>query len=219
MALGTYSDLKTAIGTWLARSGDGVITGSAADYVTLAESRLNRMLPLQINRVDLVMSCAAASRNPQTFPTDFYEPIALFLTTFGIETMLQPGIVGNFEYGTTQAAPQGWAINSNGTSLQIDLDRPCDQTHTFKFRYRKSFALSDAAPTNWLLTNHPDAYLAACLVEAATMTGDDAAELWQGRLNMAIEEITYKDARLMALAPLTVDPALVTAPGFNIYTG
>lgn len=37
MALQTYSDLQTAVQTWLSRTGDAKITGNAADLITLAE--------------------------------------------------------------------------------------------------------------------------------------------------------------------------------------
>lgn len=219
MSLGTYSELKTSIETWLARSDTG-ITNNASDFVTLAESRLNRMLPLHINRVDLAMSCAASSRNPTTFPIDFYEPIALYLTTFGVSTTLQPFVAGTMEYGLVNQIPTGWCISSSGSALRIDLDSPCDQTHTFSFRYRKSFQLSDSSTTNWLLTNHPDAYLSASLVEACTMLGytEDAA-LWQGRLNLAIEEILDKEARLVSSAPLMTDTPLTGRRFFNFTAG
>lgn len=40
MSLATYADLETAVAAWLARSGDSVVTGSVADYITLCEARL-----------------------------------------------------------------------------------------------------------------------------------------------------------------------------------
>lgn len=40
MSLATYADLKTAIATWLARSGDTELSASADDLVTLAEARI-----------------------------------------------------------------------------------------------------------------------------------------------------------------------------------
>ncbi len=220
MSLANYTQLKTALETWKARQSDPVVTGNAADFVTLGESRLNRILPLNINRIDLAMTCGAGSRNPVAFPTDFVEPIALFLTTDSTRTLLKPEIAGNFEYGTFNSAPSAWCMNSNGTALQIDLDSPCDRGHTFSFRYRKSFALSDASPTNWLLTNHPDVYLDACLVELEYLAEDwEAYDRRDARLDRNVQEILWKDSRLQALAPLSVDPALRAAGGFNINTG
>jgi len=215
MALGTYSQLKTAIETWMARSGDTEISGNSADLVTLAEDRLNRDLPLRVNYTDGVLTGTAGLRT-LTLPSDFYEPVALWLTTFGTRDMLTPYIPGNVEADTTSGTPQAWGVN--GTN--IDLDVLCDQAHTFLFRYRKSFALSDSATTNWLLTNHPALYLQACLFEAEMLAKDfEAAAVRNQIVESMIEKIAWKDARSLALAPLMIDPALAGYDGFNINTG
>jgi hypothetical protein len=214
MALSTYSELKSAIETWLARQGDTNISSNAADFVTLAEARLNRDLPLRVMHTTTTLTGTISSR-AVALPSDFIEPIALFLTTFGEEEMLKPLVAGNFEYRTTSGTPVAWCIN--GTN--IDLDAPCDQAHTFSFRYRKSFALSDAAPTNWLLTNHPDCYLSACMVEAGIFAEDERASSWEQRLRSAIDSIAWVDARSISVGTLSVDPAL-RAPGrFDFATG
>ena len=204
MAITTYDELKTAIERWAAREGDTQVSGNAADFVTLGESRLNRVLPLRVNHVNTTLTGTASSR-ALALPSDFVEPIALFLTTFGVQTRLKPLVAGTFEYGTTNGIPSAWCINETN----IDLDVPCDRAHTFSFRYRRSFTLSDSAPTNWLLTNHPDAYLAACLVEYFMFDmNEERAAVWQQRFNTAVEEIAEKDARGLAAATLSVDDAI-----------
>lgn len=40
MSLATYADLQTAVGNWLARSGDPVVTSNVADWITLCEARM-----------------------------------------------------------------------------------------------------------------------------------------------------------------------------------
>jgi hypothetical protein len=214
MAISTYTELKAAIEAWLSRQGDASITANAADFISLAEARLNRDLPLRVMQTTTTLTGTVSSR-AVALPSDFIEPIALFLTTFGVETFLKPLVAGNFEYETTSGTPAGWCIN--GTN--IDLDAPCDQAHTFSFRYRKSFALSDADPTNWLLTNHPDCYLSACMVEAGIFAEDERASSWEQRLRSAIDSIAWVDARSIAVGTLSVDPAL-RAPGrFDFATG
>jgi hypothetical protein len=202
MAISTYIELKTAIDSWLARDD---LTSKTGDFIMLAEARLNRICPLNVNRVDLAMTCASGSRNPITFPTDFVEPIALYLTTNSAYTMLLPKIAGTFSYGTTEATPVAWCINGSA----IDLDSPCDAAHTFSFRYRKSFTLSDSAPTNWLLTNHPDVYLHAALVEAEMYLKDfEAAAVRLAMVEQTANQVSEKDARNLSMAPLVVDRAL-----------
>ena len=47
-----------------------------------------------------------------------------------------------------------------------------------------------------LLANHPDAYLAACLVEAALWAADDEqAVRWQARYQAAIDAINNREAK------------------------
>lgn len=213
MSITNYTELQTAVQNWMDRSD---LSGYAADYITLAESALNRNLPLNAMRVDVALTGSVGSRNPTPFPTDFVAPIALFLTTFGVRTKLQPYIVGTVEVRTINGIPLAWGINGSA----IDLDCPCDAAHTFLFRYRKSFALSNANPTNWLLTNHPDIYLSATLVEAGAFTENgDFATAWQARLDRAVEEVKQKEARSLSLAPLRVDPMLSARGSFNIKSG
>lgn len=215
MSISTYSQLKTALENFAAREGDAEISDNAADFVTLAESTLNTICPLNINRVDLAMTCAADSRNPITFPTDFVEPIALFLTTSD-RVLLTPKIAGTFAYGTTSGTPSAWCING----AAIDLDVPCAAAETLSFRYRKSFALSDSTPTNWLLTNHPDVYLEACMIEVEKFLKDwDAAAARTTMLGAKVELVLQKESRSHTLAPLTLDAALTPRPHFNYTAG
>src|SRR5262249_19761192 len=135
---------------------------NAADFITLAESRLNRILPLRMTKLAITLTGTPGSASI-VLPSDYVEPYALFLTTFGVKTALKPFVFGTIEQGSVNGVPAGWSIHRGA----IALDVPCDQAHTFEFVYRQSLALSDAAPTNWLLDKHPDVYLLASLVEAA----------------------------------------------------
>jgi hypothetical protein len=215
MSIGTYSELKTAIETWMARSGDTRISGNASDIVTLAESRLNRQLDLNIQKVDLAYT-AGVSQYQLALPADYSIPISLKLTTFQVEAILTPRINGTYVRGLFNSVPTGWSIN--GTN--IELDYPCNQSHTFLFRYQSKFALSDSAPTNWLLTNHPDIYLQACLVEAEFLAKDwQAAAIREGRLDKTIEEIMEQDAEQVAVGTLQTDAGIRPPGRFNIYSG
>jgi hypothetical protein len=217
MAISTYANLKTALETWLARSGDVDVVANAADCIAMGESRLNRLLDLRMFRADATLTGTVSSRS-LTLPTDFVEPIALFVTISGSRVALSPKIAGTFVYRTTTGVPVAWCINGSN----IDLDCLLDSAYSFSFRYRQSFALSDTAPTNWLLTNHPDCYLSAAMVHAAILVGDsNDIQIWQSALNQHIEEINEKENRNRSIATLIVDPALTTnlsSPGHFDFT-
>lgn len=211
MTISTYAELTTAIQTWLDRSD---LSANAADFVTLGQSRLNRVLPLRMQHVVGSLTGTQGSASI-TLPTGFAEPFDLFLTTFGVKTRLTPQVYGTFEQGTTNGVPSAWSIQQ-GT---IALDCPCDQAHTFDFHYRKNLDIATDS-TNWLLTNHPDVYLLSGLVEAAFFAENfDFQQMCQQRLDLAIAELAEKEARSKAVAVLTVDPALSAGGGFNINAG
>jgi hypothetical protein len=220
MTISTYSELQTAVQIWLDRSDLSV---NAADFITLAESRLNRILPLRFARTTAGLTGTPGLAN-LVLPSDFVEPYALFLTTFGVKTELKPFVFGTIEQGTVNGVPSAWSV----VRAVIALDCPCDQAHTFEFVYRQSLTLSDSAPTNWLLTNHPDVYLLASLVEAAFFAENlDYMALCKARLDEAIAETTAKEGRSLGVATLSVDAGLAAlssagpngaTPSFNINT-
>ncbi len=202
MAISTFAELQTALGNWLARAD---LSALYADFISLAEARINRNLPLRVYKADATLTGTAASRQV-ALPSDFLEAYRLQLTTDGSFTELKPATAATMVYIETSGEPCEWAING----AYIDLDRPCDQAHTFSFRYRQKLALSDAAPTNWLLTNHPDVYLWGALVEAAAYTMDtEFATASNQRFAAAAEELATLDSRNDARATLSMDPALM----------
>lgn len=217
MAFATYTDLQQQLQNWAERAD---LSQFVPDIIVLAESWLNVNVPLRVQWVDLSMSCATGSRNPTVFPTDFVEPDSLFLTTFGVRTELKPLVPGAYALGTTNGTPRRWAING----ANIELDVPCNQTHTFIFRYRKSFALSGGAPTNYLLTNHPNLYLAASMVELFNLAPegpdtDKEQAKWLAQRNSIKDEIVEKEARSMAVGQLVCEDDMVLPARFNIITG
>lgn len=208
MAISTYAELQTAIPTWLDAGTD--VTNNVADLIGLGEAWLNTNLPLSFQETDDATLTGSTSSRALTTPSRFLHPISLRLTTFGDVRELRPDIAGKMPLSTTNGTPSAWAMNG---ITAIQLDRPCDQAHTFTLRYRKKMAIATDS-TNWLLTNFPGAYLYASLVEAATFSSDDdAAVKWQLRLDKIMGELRSLDAKNRSVAVLTVDPALLNVGG------
>lgn len=200
MAIGNYSDLKAAITTWMSR---GNVAGQAADCIMLAEAALNRELnPVEI---DVTLTGVQDSRSIDISTQNCVDPIALFLADTGCdEVEMTRKDDGTFPYRSSSGYPRFWAID--GTN--IDFDCPLDQAYPFRFRFRQRFALSDDAPTNWLLTYHPDVYLAAAIVWGGIFIQDDpAAARWISILNSALPSVRNIIAQSKR-GTLTVDPAL-----------
>ena len=88
----------------------------------------------------------------------------------------------------------------------LAFDRPCDQAYGLTLRMLRAFSLSDAAPTNALLSDFPDIYLFATLSEAAPFLRDaELAAAYETKLNRAIDETNAKAARSRAARVLTTD--------------
>src|SRR5688572_28595496 len=105
MAISTYSELKAAISDWMAR---GDISGNAADMVTLAEARLNRILKPVVT--DLAVTGTQNSRRIDISAHKIVEAIALFVEDTGApERMLVKKVDGTFPYIDGTGAPRFWA--------------------------------------------------------------------------------------------------------------
>lgn len=202
MAFDTYDDLKAAAIDWMKRAGQ---SGKASDWVTLAEARLNRKLgPVETNAT---RTGTVGSRSISLSGLVIVQPIALFIAEPASEdeVELQVQAAANLPYSDISGRPAQWCVD---TSTSIKFDRPCDQQYAFRFRFRERFALSEDAPSNWLLTNHPDVYLAAVMMWGAGYNEAWAnGSIWKQQLDEGINEV----ADLIAESnrgTLRVDPAL-----------
>ena len=200
MALATYDDLKASVSTWMARSD---LSGNVADFIMLGEAHLNRELPAV--ETDATLTGVIDSRSIDITSLSLVSPIALFLVDAnGDETELFPRSDGTFPYSGTPGEPRIWALDGS----KIDFDCPLDAEYSFRLRYRQKFALSDSAPTNWLLTNHPDVYLAASIVWGGVFAQDSQiASIFEAVLNKGVPAVKSAIAQTKR-AVLTVDPAL-----------
>jgi hypothetical protein len=216
MAISTFSELKTAIATWALRSGDSDFVTRTADCIALAEGRINRELGAL--ETDTTLTGTVGSRRITTGLT-IEEPIALWLAQTGYDEeriTIQPD--GSFPYEATSGKPSVAALDEGGTYL--DFNRPLDTAYPFRFRYRGRITLSDAAPTNWLLTNHPDVYLAAAMMWGAGYQEDwQNGSVWKGMLEEGIPQIKNILQRKQQ-GTLSIDPVFVVSghSAYNINT-
>lgn len=191
MSLATYSDLKTTAATWVRRSSLSSFTAQVPDFVTLAEARLNREIGAV--ETDASLTGTLDSRTIDLSSYSIAEPVALWLAqTSYDEIPVQLQADGTFPFLTTSGVPAQAAID--GTNLKFD--RPLDSAYPFRFRYKEKFALSDSATTNWLLTNHPDVYLAATMMWGAGYLETWAnGQVWKSILDEAIPSIKSQIAQ------------------------
>lgn len=206
MAISTYSELKTAVAKWLSRENQAGFSDRVPEFISLAESFLNNTLPLRINILDDELT-ATINADSIALPADFWAPIALRNSTNEPYELLTLVPAGELPIVDIAGRPIMYAVDG-GT---ISFERVCDAAYTFRFRYRKRFALSDTAPTNWLLTHHPDVYLWATLYEASGYIDDGSqyAAMAKARRDEAVALARSMALRQFGNPQLQVDPALL----------
>lgn len=202
MALSTYDELQAAIAAWSFNRTDL----PAEDLITLGECRLARDLKLRATESDATLTGVVDSRFI-ALPSGFVSPVRCWIelgTGRDELAKLTPGVTTLLGSGQ----PEHWTIEGEN----LAFERPCNSAYTFTLRYFGRLTLSDASPTNWLLTNHPDAYLSAALVEAALWVADDEqATRWQARYEAAISGIANVESRSRSAPRRTDIPALMGA--------
>jgi len=199
MAISTYSELQAAITDFMDRAD---LSGNAEDFITLAEARLNRMIDSV--EVATTLTTVSGSAEVDVSALQVIEAIALYETSGEEDDKITYKAPGTFEYKDAVGYPAFYTIDNDN----LVFDRPPTDGLTFRFRYRGRFALSDAAPTNDLLTNHPDVYLAASIMWGAVYIRDDrAGMIFKGILDEFMAE-TKSHLAQRKRSTLSVDPAL-----------
>lgn len=189
MSFASYSELKTTIANYLARSD---LTTQIPDFIRLAEIRLQRDLR---TRQMLVVATASTTGNDSTvgLPTDFLEMRDIHINTTPATTItyLSP----NAFYAGARTTDIGKPVNYTVLGAEIQLAPIPDTTYTLQMLYyAKPTALSDSNSSNVFLANYPDALLYAALGEAEPYLMNDARlQTWAALYDRAITAINTSD--------------------------
>jgi len=189
MAFTSYSDLKTTIANYLARSD---LTDQIPDFITLAESRLARELRtrkmLVVARTDTV-----AGEETIGLPSDFLEmrDVHLRTTPASPVTYLSP----NSFYAIARTTDSGKPLNYTILSSEMQFAPIPDAAYSVQMLYYyKPPVLSNANSSNVFLANYPDALLYAALGEAEPYLMNDARlQTWGALYDRAISTISIAD--------------------------
>jgi hypothetical protein len=189
MSIATYDELKTAIESWQHRSD---LTYLVGDFITLAEAKFNRRIRARQQETDFT---GTPTSYEIAIPSDFLAFRKLWRTSDKETLEQKPLDVVRWyqEGGESTAYAIGDAIVTDGTSAVTGV------------YFTKIASLSDAAPTNWLLTAYPDVYLFAGLAETAFYVKDkESAAMWTARADSIIAEINRTSHRDQFSGPVRV---------------
>lgn len=190
MAITTYSELKTAIGDWLNRSD---LTTAIPNFISLAEAQMNR----QIRHRKMVTRADATLDTPYfAVPSDWMENIRFQLNTNPITPLVYvtpEQLIEDSQVYITSGQPMFYTMV--GQQFQV-LPAPDGEYTGELLYYAKIPALSDAAPTNWLLTEAPDIYLYAALTQSAPyLKEDERIGVWAGLYQTLVNDMKIADER------------------------
>lgn len=198
MAIGTYAQLQAAAIAWTHRSD---LATQMPDFIKLCEDRLNDLLLLRsMETEDQLTATLNSSIIP--LPSGYVSPIALWILLDTERRQLNPALPIELQFSPSSGYPKYWAIDNTN----IRFDCPCQQAFVVPFRYVKRQNLSDANPTNALLTERSDIYLAGTIVEAARwMQSDRLMALWEPKFLASVAAKKAADARSRSIVPLRTD--------------
>lgn len=180
----TYTALLAEVATWMVRDDlDELIP----NFIRFAEDKFNRTLRVPEMEADVTSTVEAGA---VTLPTDFLHARSLYLDT-DPKVVLQQLSMTAFRNAYSDAAtgqPRHFTLQS-GNELVLGPTPDAEYDVVLNY-YQKIPALTDAAPTNWLLLAHPDLYLAAALAEGFAYTRDaDAIAMWESRAARRLSEL------------------------------
>ena len=155
MALDNYANLKAAIENWSHRED---IKGFVDDFIAICETEIysNSDVSLRIrSMVQTESSVTSTANRIQALPVNFLEPRRYEFVISGSRPTIDYVTPASMNIRDGVGTPLVYTVTN-----QIEFDVVPDQEYeTNLIYYGKLDALSDAAPTNSILTDYPNIYL------------------------------------------------------------
>lgn len=199
-----YTEIKNMALGYSDRS-DTEITSKMDLFLRMVESRINRALETQ-TMINTVQTVLVDNVFEYTLPTDYLSIKDIKIVNLDNENysypleMASPERVTTFRMdGSDQRiyAVLGNTVQICSNPYDADLNLVLEISY-----YQKLTALDGVNTTNWISTNHPDAYIFGLMVEINSYVKDaDAAMLWENRFNGVLSEITSQDSRYLWSGP------------------
>ena len=203
MAIGTYSELQTAVANWLDRDD---LALRIPEFIALTEARMNRTLRLAImlNVDETTLGGATAlvaGTRDYALPSGYLQMVDFHLRTSPITTLsyLTPENMNRMWAGSQGGKPLAYTIfsdNASGTPIKsVRLGPSPGSAYDYSIMfYKKIDALSDSNTTEQMLTDNPDVYLYGALLEAEPfLMNDQRVQLWATAFQESLRALQEQD--------------------------
>lgn len=219
MAISNNNELRSAVANWLGRAD---LTTRVPEFIALAEKRLDRIFAKRAAGAEVVVATIDTTAEVVDLPSDFLA-MRLYLIDGSRQTPLEyktPERLYRDFPSTAALQPRWYTLRGKGDAtgtVQIQFRPIPDATYQgLLWYYKKITALAPAGgtDTNWLLTNAPDAYLYATLVEAAPYLIDQSMlGTWSQLLERAINDLVDLDEAQRFNSAIIQRPSVAMMPG------
>jgi hypothetical protein len=197
MAISNYTELQAAVIAWAHRDGDAGFAALVPDFIRLAEARFNRVL--RVRAMEETLASTPIASAAITLPAGFLAFKELRYDASPSRS-LEPRPL---EWVRGQYPDAGPARYFAVTKTEAVF---WPSTGSVAGTYYEEIPALASNSTNWLLTNHPDLYLFASLVESVLYTQDDSRiPMWAEKTAALIDSVQSSDnANAINGGPLTV---------------
>lgn len=206
MSLDNYSQLQATVADWIDRTD---LVAKIPTFIRLAEAKFNRKLRTAAQQATATLTLTAGVA---PLPADYAELI--YVTVPENPPRRLRYVTEDERQRLVETLPS--ASRAEGYTIRgsdIVVAPGVGNVSTLEIGYfRKITPLSNAAPVNWLLTDHPDSYLfGACLQAAPYLRDAEQLAVWSAGLEGVMAEIEDADKR----ARYNGSPLAMRAPGFR----
>ena len=187
--ISTYAELKTAIADWLHRKD---LAARIPDFIMLAENRMNT--EIRSRELEVILPVwASAANSTIDLPSDMVEMRRLRMSgdRQDVLTYVTPDALASRYGNSASGYPSVFTVIGN----KLQFGPVPDVNYLMELIYQRRITpLSDAAPSNWILSKYPDAYLYGALLAAIPYTQEDnRAAVFSPLYNLAITNINAVD--------------------------
>lgn len=189
MSLASYSDLITSVASELHRSD---LNSVIPDKITLAEVRINGDMDARLQDTKTTITCVTNQDYVDT-PSDLINIRRLSVKT-------NPDVI--MKYDSPDQFGSSYPYDQSGiprvytiVGSKIYIAPKPDSDYTLDIIYKSKVpSLTSGSPTNWLMTNYPNVYFYAVLLEMSPYIKDDARmQMWKSAYDMAIASVNAQD--------------------------